>query len=994
MKRILLLFSIILFIGLKVKAQYVPGPGVPSGSNPFSPTWRWKANGPDSLTKFWLGFGTKSFPIYTAPQINKLFNDNTLFFTNNFRLIADTIDLAHTIITDSSHFNKGMSVGSLIDSNRVHYKLFRQISGVGMTALLNINAVHGGGAQLQTDGPGRTSSIIVPYGRNWPEYVAQASTGLSYPILTSFLTDTAGIDTIPVLYHNVWYKQKLISGGGTTTNALTMNNSGSGDASGTTFDGSAARTLSYNTIGAQQALTLTTTGTSGAATLSAGTLNIPQYAGTTYTFTNGLTNTSGTVKLGGALTGATTVSAGASNTFVMNTISGSNTASTQLFNGTLKNTIAIASNGLAQSQYFASGSNPVAQLFYQNSSSVAKTLEYSPINKGAYFTDNIDNLGAQYGADYSTNQRLNQNAIPSVKAVIGIADSVKGTIPAVSGANPIASIGFTAVNGSNTTYLRSDGAPKADSTIIRSVANSYSLSGMQTKLNNYALTSSLPVGANPTATAGTSAVNGSATTFMRSDAAPKVDSTIFRTVANSYSLSGLQTKFNGYVPTSTTVAGFALSSNVTLAALSAGTGLTFSNYTGASAITAKADTSVLQTVLNFFPKGDTRYLKTATISGLANPTGTIGLTAVNGSATTAMRSDAAPALSQSIAPTWTGLHTFQQNNLVTTTADAIYLQNNTASTSGVPNQYSPSLHFGARVWNTTVTAADNWADWRIYNSTASGASPNTTLNFDYSTSTTSTPSYINQAKFDKFGLTLQGTLTVGAGMTVNGQLNTAGGMNNTQYNLFLGSGLNIATASASQLLYEGGSFNYFRAAIGSSQTTVTTVTSGNTYANLIIGAAPIALTASATPSWASQVVIKAPGTITLNSGTLSNQANLYVEAPGSSATNNYAIYVKGGNTNVAEFSTAFASKSANYTLTDNDHTILSSGTGTTITLPTAVGRLGVIYTIKRNDASNTQTVGTTSSQTIDGSTTYSLSADKKYVTVQSDNANWWIIANN
>lgn len=43
---------------------------------------------------------------------------------------------------------------------------------------------------------------------------------------------------------------------------------------------------------------------------------------------------------------------------------------------------------------------------------------------------------------------------------------------------------------------------------------------------------------------------------------------------------------------------------------------------------------------------------------LANPTGTVGLTAVNGTATTAMRSDGAPALSQAIIPTWTGAHTF------------------------------------------------------------------------------------------------------------------------------------------------------------------------------------------------------------------------------------------------------------------------------------------------------------------------------------------------
>lgn len=42
----------------------------------------------------------------------------------------------------------------------------------------------------------------------------------------------------------------------------------------------------------------------------------------------------------------------------------------------------------------------------------------------------------------------------------------------------------------------------------------------------------------------------------------------------------------------------------------------------------------------------------------ANPTGTIGLTAVNGTATTYLRSDGAPALSQAIAPTWTARHTF------------------------------------------------------------------------------------------------------------------------------------------------------------------------------------------------------------------------------------------------------------------------------------------------------------------------------------------------
>jgi hypothetical protein len=49
------------------------------------------------------------------------------------------------------------------------------------------------------------------------------------------------------------------------------------------------------------------------------------------------------------------------------------------------------------------------------------------------------------------------------------------------------------------------------------------------------------------------------------------------------------------------------------------------------------------------------------ITGLANPTASLGLAAVNGAATTAMRSDAAPALSQAIAPTWTNTHIFANN---------------------------------------------------------------------------------------------------------------------------------------------------------------------------------------------------------------------------------------------------------------------------------------------------------------------------------------------
>jgi hypothetical protein len=61
---------------------------------------------------------------------------------------------------------------------------------------------------------------------------------------------------------------------------------------------------------------------------------------------------------------------------------------------------------------------------------------------------------------------------------------------------------------------------------------------------------------------------------------------------------------------------------------------------------------------------------TATVAGGANPTASVGLAAVNGSATSFMRSDGAPALSQSIAPTWTGAHTFTPASGVGITANA------------------------------------------------------------------------------------------------------------------------------------------------------------------------------------------------------------------------------------------------------------------------------------------------------------------------------------
>ena len=69
------------------------------------------------------------------------------------------------------------------------------------------------------------------------------------------------------------------------------------------------------------------------------------------------------------------------------------------------------------------------------------------------------------------------------------------------------------------------------------------------------------------------------------------------------------------------------------------------------------------------------------ITGFANPTQSIDLSTHNGSATTAMRSDAAPSLSVSISPTWTGNHTFTPSS-----GNTLFTAGNIGINSAQPGQ--------------------------------------------------------------------------------------------------------------------------------------------------------------------------------------------------------------------------------------------------------------------------------------------------------------------
>lgn len=88
---------------------------------------------------------------------------------------------------------------------------------------------------------------------------------------------------------------------------------------------------------------------------------------------------------------------------------------------------------------------------------------------------------------------------------------------------------------------------------------------------------------------------------------------------------------------------------------------------------------------------------------------------------------------------------------------------------------------------------------------------------------------------------------------------------------------------------------------------------------------------------------------------------------------------------------AWATKTANYTLTANDVGILADTSGGTFTLslPTAASIAGRTYVVA-NDGTTSVTIDPNGSETIAGSSTYSLVKD--VITFRSDGTNWRIVA--
>ncbi len=280
-------------------------------------------------------------------------------------------------------------------------------------------------------------------------------------------------------------------------------------------------------------------------------------------------------------------------------------------------------------------------------------------------------------------------------------------------ANPTASVGLTAVNGSATTYMRSDAAPPIDV----SIAPTWTGVHIHTPASGVAVTINAVGGVSGLIVNGSS--SGGIATFTGFDSAHSVST--YKSGATTVGQIGDRSAISGGAALDFAIrAGASLVlttggsserlvidgfGKATINAPSSGTALTVTSVSTSTAI-AMGDGAVATPGLSFIGDTDSGIYRigannigigvngakvldisitglgvTGTVvasgaisgsnlssSGGANPSASLGLTAINGSAITYMRSDAAPALDVSISPTWSGTHLFQhtQDGLFTT----------------------------------------------------------------------------------------------------------------------------------------------------------------------------------------------------------------------------------------------------------------------------------------------------------------------------------------
>lgn len=260
-----------------------------------------------------------------------------------------------------------------------------------------------------------------------------------------------------------------------------------------------------------------------------------------YTFNNGLTNTAGTVGLGGS--------------FGTAALFGTNSSVFEVITGDVSTSyMGIAESSTIESMgYFTAAGEQNAITFKNNISKIgyanlsANTLTEFSISSGrTFYTDNVSNDWIQYNQDYSAKGKLSNSSIPDWGAVKAYADSAShsvgsGTVSSVSVATANGVSGTVANPTTTPAIILSLGAITPTSTngvSAATMAFNDATSSIQTQLNGKLNTTSNASSATKLQTART--ING--TSFDGTENITITANTT-NTLTNGYAITG--SGFNG-----------------------------------------------------------------------------------------------------------------------------------------------------------------------------------------------------------------------------------------------------------------------------------------------------------------------------------------------------------------------------------------------------------------------------------------------------------------
>lgn len=678
-----LIVILLLAVPLFLKAQTTPVS--PSQMNQV--TWYYEP----STTLRWGFNSTRGW--FLVPDSAKVVqwaggSGDTISFTHNFKNTGTVtnaiIDLADTIRTNFADFTRGMSTGDPASSMDYHYVSKRNVLGNEVQSRHGVTSSGPGGTYISTyfaNDSTHAKAVAVRLDKNYPEYTKLAGldrhniavidnyVGLTYDSVTYTLTSTGGGGAFLPL--NLTADTTVTVG----THGLTFNATSGSDTSIFFMNGGSIEQSVYSGAIAHLLAVNNSESTISAINGLKSAFIVAQAGGSEPSASLNYQNAASDFKrvtLTGAVPGIIiedgidhnglvgdelfTVSGDPNQYVQFGNLAGSainigNTDLTQTGNRTLSTagnsfTILTGTTGSISSGF--SVTNTAVQNISLNTGKIA-VVGTAGVGAGISVNSRTTSQGSSMAIDSSGNINAYdgyihrgivvhhvQNALIT-DSTLTMKRYVDSAISAHSGTTYSAGNGLTLTG---TVF-------KVDTSILRTVANSYSLSGMATKLSNYALTSSLPVAGNPSGLLTFTAANGSNTTYERTDGLHAIDSTVVASKAFVNNLASKAFAAATYVPLTRTVAGFALSSNVSLAALTAtDASLTFSgSYDGSTART-------------------------------------VGLNLANSN-------------------TFTTNQIIQKNALGMTFADGLLVSNTTAAANGA-QQVSPFIHLSGKGWGTTA----------------------------------------------------------------------------------------------------------------------------------------------------------------------------------------------------------------------------------------------------------------------------------------------------